>query len=313
MPLVVGGEATGVISLQNLDREHAFTESDLQLLATLARSLSVALENARLVDETRQRAAELAIVNSVGQALSAHLDLPSLIDLVGERMRETFDADIVYVALHEPASDIIDFPYYSELGKRITSSPIAFGEGLTSRILQSRAPLLLNRAQHFEEIGTRGLGVPAESYLGVPIMAGETAIGVISVQSSVHQGRFGEADVRLLSTIAANVGVVIQNAQLYEETRRRGDEMAALAEVGRELSAAVDMAAVVERIAERAKDLLEADTSAVYLVEPEDRTFRATVALGRERRRDQGGSDRARRGNHRRPRRPRRRRRSSTT
>ena len=280
MPLVVGGEATGVISIQNIDREHAFTESDQQLLATLTRSLGVALENARLIDETRRRAAELAIVNSVGQALAAHLDLPSLIDLVGEKMRETFDADIVYVALHDPASDIIDFPYYSELGTRITSSPIAFGEGLTSRILQSRAPLLLNRAEHFEEIGTRGLGVPAESYLGVPIMAGETAIGVISVQSSVHQGRFGEADVRLLSTIAANVGVVIQNAQLYEETRRRGDEMAALAEVGRELSAAVDMAAVVERIAERAKDLLEADTSAVYLVESEDQAFRATVALG---------------------------------
>ena len=102
MPLVVGGEATGVISIQNLDREHAFTESDQQLLATLTRSLGVALENARLIDETRRRAAELAIVNSVGQALAAHLDLPSLIDLVGEKMRETFDADIVYVALHEP-------------------------------------------------------------------------------------------------------------------------------------------------------------------------------------------------------------------
>jgi PAS domain S-box-containing protein len=280
MPLVVGAEAKGVISLQNLDREHAFTESDLQLLTTLTRSLSVALENARLIDETRQRAAELAIVNSVGQALAAHLDLPSLIELVGERMGETFDADIVYVALHEPASDLIDFPYYTEVGKRITSSPIVFGEGLTSRILESRTPLLLNRAEHFEEIGTRGVGVPAESYLGVPIMAGDTAIGVISVQSSVHQGRFGEADVRLLSTIAANVGVAIQNAQLYEETRRRGDEMAALAQVGRELSTRVDLAGVLERIAERAKDLLEADTSAVYLAEPEEQTLRAAIALG---------------------------------
>ena len=70
-PLLVGGEATGVISLQNLDREHAFTESDVALLTTLAASLSVALENARLIDETRQRAAELAIVNEVGQALAA--------------------------------------------------------------------------------------------------------------------------------------------------------------------------------------------------------------------------------------------------
>ena len=63
-PLITGDEARGVISLQNLDREHAFTEADMDLLTTLAASLSVALENARLLDETRQRAAELAIVNT---------------------------------------------------------------------------------------------------------------------------------------------------------------------------------------------------------------------------------------------------------
>src|SRR5919206_764570 len=59
VPLVAGGRATGLISLQNVDREHAFSESDQQLLETLAGSLSVALENARLVHETRQRNAEL--------------------------------------------------------------------------------------------------------------------------------------------------------------------------------------------------------------------------------------------------------------
>ena len=69
VPLVVGGRPTGVISLQNVDREHAFGETDQRLLATLAGSLSVALDNARLVHETRQRVAELATVNSVGQAL----------------------------------------------------------------------------------------------------------------------------------------------------------------------------------------------------------------------------------------------------
>ena len=52
VPLVVGGEATGRISLQNLDREHAFTEADARLLTTLAASLSVALENVRLFDES---------------------------------------------------------------------------------------------------------------------------------------------------------------------------------------------------------------------------------------------------------------------
>jgi PAS domain S-box-containing protein len=279
-PLLAGGEATGVISLQNLDREHAFTESDVGLLTTLAASLNVALENARLIDETRQRAAELAIVNSVGQALASHLDLDALIELVGEQMRQTFEADIVYVALHDPVTDLIAFPYYMEDGERQRSDPLPFGEGLTSRIIESRRPQLLNKAAHFEEIGTRGVGIPAQSYLGVPIMVDEAAIGVISVQSTKQEGRFGEADLRLLSTIAANVGVAIQNAQLYEETRRRGDEMAALAQVGREISATLDPTEVLERIAERAKELLEADTSAIYLAESDTPTFRATVALG---------------------------------
>src|SRR4029077_12798406 len=71
IPLVAGGKATGVVSLQNVDREHAFAEADQQLLTTVAGSLSVALENARLVQETRQRVSELATVNCVGQALSS--------------------------------------------------------------------------------------------------------------------------------------------------------------------------------------------------------------------------------------------------
>ena len=80
----------GRISLQNLDRTDAFSEADVRLLTTLAASLSVALENARLVAETRQRAAELSIVNEVGQAAASQLDLDQLIDLVGDQMAETF-------------------------------------------------------------------------------------------------------------------------------------------------------------------------------------------------------------------------------
>ena len=105
-----------VISLQNLDHEHAFTESDVRLLTTLAGSLSVALENARLFEETRQRAAELAIVNNVGQALAEQLDLDALIEALGDQLREVFAADLVYVALHDTATDMIEFAYYSEGG-----------------------------------------------------------------------------------------------------------------------------------------------------------------------------------------------------
>ena len=55
----------------------------------------------------------------------------------------------------------------------------------------------------------------------MPIVVGEKAIGVISVQSIEEEGRFGEADARLLATIAANVGVAIQNARLFAEVERQ--------------------------------------------------------------------------------------------
>jgi GAF domain-containing protein len=221
VPLVGRGRVTGVVSLQNVDRTHAFSEDDERLLTTLAGSLSVALDNARLLDESRQRVAELATVNSVGQALSSQLDLDALIELVGKKVRETFDAGIAYVALHDRQSGRIDFPYYYERGQSRDEASIAYGEGLTSRILESRAPLLLNRSAQFEEHEALQVGTPVRSFLGVPILLRDAAIGVISVQSIEEEGRFAESDSRLLATIAANVGIAIQNARLFSEVERQ--------------------------------------------------------------------------------------------
>jgi signal transduction histidine kinase/DNA-binding response OmpR family regulator len=280
VPLVVGGRAIGRITLQNMDRENAFTPADVSLLTTLAGSLSVALDNARLFEETRQRAAELAIVNNVGQAFAERLELDALIDRLGDELQSVFGADLVYVALHDPNTDMIDFAYYSEAGERRANPSLRFGEGLTTRILQTRVPLLLNRREAFEELGIPTVGKPAKSYLGVPIISGTDAIGVVSVQNTEQAGRFSEADSRLLSTIASNVGIAISNARLFEETGRRASEMAALAELGREVGALLELDPIIERVAERALDLLEGNTSAIFL-EQEGR-FVPVVVLGED-------------------------------
>ncbi len=243
VPLVAGGKAAGVISLQNIDREHAFDEDDQRLLTTLGGSLTVALENARLVQETRQRVGELATVNRVGHALSSQLDLDGLIELVGEQVRETFDADIAYVALHDEAAGQIDFAYYWESGERRSEAPLKFGEGLTTQILESRAPLLVNRRGQYDEQAS--VGTFSLSYLGVPILLGNEAIGVISVQSIDEEGRFGEADSRLLATIAANVGVAIQNARLYTEVERQRQYLESLVTI---TPAAVVVMDALERV-----------------------------------------------------------------
>ena len=229
VPLVVGGRATGVISLQNADRTHAFADADQRLLTTIAGSVGVALDNARLVHETRQRVAELATVNSVGQALASQLDLDALIELVGERVRETFEAHIAYVALHDVAAGQIEFAYYYENGEHRPEPPMPYGEGLTSTILHSGEPLVLNRKEQYA--GHTTVGTPSLSYLGVPIVIGDKSIGVISVQNVEEEGRFGDDDARLLATIAANVGVAIQNARLFAEVERQRQYLESLAAI----------------------------------------------------------------------------------
>lgn len=225
MPLVLGDSVKGYVSLQNIDREHAFSDADVRLLSTLSNSMSFALANARLFDETNQRAAELNTVNNISRALVSQLDLDALIHLVGEQMRENFHANIIYVALLNKETQMIDFPY--EFGDTLSSIP--FGEGLSSRIIKTGEPLLINedlRERH-EQMGIEAVGLMAASYLGVPIPVGDEIIGVISVQSTEKENRFDEDDMRLLNTIAANVGIAMQNAEAYQKLHEALEDLKA--------------------------------------------------------------------------------------
>jgi PAS domain S-box-containing protein len=226
IPMMVGNEAMGVVSLQNNDQENAFSQSDVYLLTTLVNSMSVALENARLFDETQrllketeQRAAELATVNTVSSAITGELDLDALIHLVGEQVRTVFKTDIAYVALLDRESNIINFPY--QYGQYL--EPMPLGEGLTSRVIQSGTPLLINEdlQRQREQLGAAQLGKLALCYLGVPIFVRGEAIGVVSVQSTTQQGLFTRNDQHLLNTIAAHVGIALQNARLFDEIRHQ--------------------------------------------------------------------------------------------
>lgn len=229
VPMIVGDVVRGSVSLQNVDKEHAFSESELSLLTTLTSSMGVALENARLfdetarlLDETKQRATELSTVNNISQTLASQLNPEDLIKLVGDQLRDLFRANVVYLALLDPSTKVIYFPY--QYGDDLT--PMKLGEGLTSQVLLTGKSLLINKDVDEQTIrlGVQRLGIPAASYLGVPIPVGDDIIGVLSVQSTESENRFNENDERLLSTIAASVGVALRKAQLFEEVTQAKQE-----------------------------------------------------------------------------------------
>ncbi len=293
VPLIAGDQVRGLIVLADFEREHAFGESDVRLLQTLANSMSVALENARLFDETQrllketeQRNAELAIVNSVQKGLAAELDFQAIIDLVGDKIAEIFHTGYIYLALHDRATNLVTMPYYLEHGERFPVEPFPLGVGLTGEVIRTREPLLINEnfqaraaALGAKPVGDAATADEGKSYLGVPILKGDEAFGVIGTYAQ-REHAFGESDVRLLQTLANSMSIALENARLFDETQRRSRETAALAEVGRDISATLDLSAVMDRIARHAKELLHGDNSAIFLPDAGGRTFRAIVAIG---------------------------------
>ncbi len=163
-------------------------------------------------------------MNRIGQALASQLDLEALIELVGDLIRGTFSADVAYVALLDAATGQIEFPYYSEGGARTAHEAVPLGDGPTSTVIKTRETLLVHGSAEFDTLGQRRVGTASGSYLGVPILSGLETIGALSVQTTSDDSRYDEGDARLLETVAATVGVSIQNARLFSEAQAARQE-----------------------------------------------------------------------------------------
>ncbi|MGA7523880.1 MAG: GAF domain-containing protein [Acidobacteriaceae bacterium] len=217
LPLIAQDRVLGVLSIQSF-RKNAYTERHLSLLENLAAYTTIALDNANAYGVINQRAAELITINRITQGLASQLEREQLVQLVGDQVRDVFHAPIAYVAILDRATMILHFPY--TWGEEVPSRP--FGAGLTSQIIRTGQPLLINENMDANraKMGIEQMGRTTASYLGVPIQSGGQTIGVISVQSTDQEGRFTDSDQRLLSTIASAVGVAFYNAKLFDEARQ---------------------------------------------------------------------------------------------
>ncbi len=110
VPLPAEGRSQGVLVIQSYAAEHAYTDADLELLTFVGQHVGSALSRVRAIEETRQRNAELALINEIGEALARQLDFDAIVDLVGERVRAIFDAADMFVAIHDADHGLIALP-----------------------------------------------------------------------------------------------------------------------------------------------------------------------------------------------------------
>ncbi|MGA8031425.1 MAG: GAF domain-containing protein, partial [Casimicrobiaceae bacterium] len=288
VPLRVGDQVRGMLTLSNLEREHAYGEAEVRLLETLAGSMSVALENARLFDETQRllketerRSSELAVINSIQQGMAAELSFQGIVDVVGDKLRELFRSDDIGIRWRDEKTDLVHNLYTYEHGQRLKLPAFPYNpeRRLIKALETGRTVVVRNRAE-MDALGIQTTPGTDSSLCAVfvPVVIGGKLRASISLESFEREDAFDEAAVHLLTTVAASMGVALQNARLFDETQRHGRETAALAEVGRDLSSSLDLATVMDRIAHHARDLLQAGSSAIFLPEAGGATYRAIVA-----------------------------------
>jgi signal transduction histidine kinase len=167
-----------------------------------------------------RRVQELDSLQAVGQALSASLDTDAVLWAIYEQVAQLMPARNFYVALYDPETDEVSFPLVIENGERVRWRSRRAGNGLTEYVLRTRTPLLIPRDVEatVKRLGLDHIGRPAACWLGVPMLAGDEALGVIALQSHTTPGVYDTSHREILTTIAAQAAVALQNARLYART-----------------------------------------------------------------------------------------------
>ncbi len=298
VPIVGSDRVLGSIVTENYEKENAYTDADTRLLTTVASSMGVALENARLFDETQrllketeERNAELAIINSIGQALTQELDPSSLVDLVGDKLRSAIQTENIGIGLYNTSTNLITSIYVYKNGQRIYPDPSPLNE-YSLRFSRQGKSLVLNDVteEMWKKLGsnlTFGMDIP-KSVIMVPILAGGVLIGGITVQDFNNPNAYPNSIVRLLETIASNMGTALENARLFKETQRllketeqRNAELAIINSVQDALAAKLDMQGIYDSVGDKIREIFKADTTFIVFHDVENNRIIAPYYIDR--------------------------------
>jgi sigma-B regulation protein RsbU (phosphoserine phosphatase) len=216
IPLRHRDRLVGVLNVEGPDVE-AFGDDARTALRVLAGHLAVAIDNATLYREARWYAGLLATLYEIGKETASILDLDELLHRVAEIVKRVIDYEMFGILLLEAESGDLVLRKAVRFGGSGEKTRIKVGQGLCGAAAESKQPLLvgdvLNDPRYLRLIPE------TRSELVIPLVHKDRLIGVFDLESSVLE-RFNEEHVKVLTPLASQVAVAIENARLVDELRR---------------------------------------------------------------------------------------------
>jgi GAF domain-containing protein len=221
IPLIAGGDVVGIISLQDIENEHRFTEDDLVLLTTLAAPIAGAIHSARLLEDSERRAIQLQTAAEIARDFSATLErseiLNSAINLV--RDRYNFYHASVFIIDNTGEYAVVE-ESTGEAGRQMVleKHKLAVGSrSIIGYVTANGEPLVLNDVSQEPTHRFNPLLPDTRAEAGIPIKIGEQILGALDVQSTAPNS-ISPDDVEILQILADQLAVAITNAKLFTES-----------------------------------------------------------------------------------------------
>ncbi|HEX6209455.1 MAG TPA: GAF domain-containing protein, partial [Methylomirabilota bacterium] len=253
-PTQAHGQPVGGLFLVWWHTGREFPPAEVRLLEGIAGQVGLAMENIELARQTQLKLAETQTLLSVSRAVTSTLDVQSLVRLFLRHVAATFGADTVglwmvdetgqwltplhgyrvppaqLAALRHVRLSITDHEVYAEAAR--TRRPVVSRDVADDPRMP---PIIREQAPH-------------RCQLFVPVVAKDRMIGGFAVVWWERQREFSAGDLGLLEAIANQAGVAIENARLFEENRRRVEELSVLHDLSRAVTGELDRAALLEAL-----------------------------------------------------------------
>jgi signal transduction histidine kinase len=168
----------------------------------------------------------LSSLTNIGKTISLRCTTDELLRNIYEECRKMIDVSIFSIALYDKKNNSLCFELNIERGTLLPKTHLPLGDGLNSWVVLNGKTLVVGSNRDERKFGVTAYddGLATESWLGVPMTSGEDIIGVISVQS-YEKNAFSPDDVLLLSAIANQAAVAIENANLYKDLEALNQEL----------------------------------------------------------------------------------------
>jgi len=218
VPLIAKNRLIGVMDIESEQADY-FRPEHLRLLTLTASRIAQSIENARLYARVSRQAQTLTVLNEIAAELTSILDLDTLLERIGQLLRRLIDYQMFTIMLLDPKGEILITRYAWRFGSTgVPSRRIPITSGLVGAAV--REWRLVNVADVRKDQRYLPMNPETKSELIVPLFYKGRIIGVLDLEHT-RVGFFNEEHERVLTTLAAQIAIALENARLYQAVSRQ--------------------------------------------------------------------------------------------